>query len=125
VADAVCYIFGYAGVIVFATMVVPTLLKTDLKTEVLKLEQVEDRELLDVPVAMADVLLMNPKLAGTNLGDASKEESIRSPTSCSPRRARLWFWSWPADEASGSANGVRWRRSSCGEIATMACVEGR
>ena len=36
-------------------------------------EEVEDKELLDIPVTAADVLLMDPKLAGTNLGDASKE----------------------------------------------------
>jgi putative transport protein len=39
VADAVCYIFGYAGVIIFCTVIVPRLLKIDLKTEALKLEQ--------------------------------------------------------------------------------------
>jgi putative transport protein len=39
VADAVCYIFGYAGVILFCTMVVPMLLKIDLKAEALKLER--------------------------------------------------------------------------------------
>jgi putative transport protein len=170
VADAVCYIFGYAGVILFCTMVAPALLKIDLRTEALKLEQalgvtrakpglasawrkfelrayrlaedspltgltaaaaearvpdqrlfihrlrrgervleaepgttleagdvialsgprefivermgpsaeeVEDKELLDVPVTSADVLLMNSKLAGTNLGDASREEWAR------------------------------------------------
>jgi len=38
VADAVCYVFGYAGVIVFCTMVAPALLKIDLKAEALKLE---------------------------------------------------------------------------------------
>jgi putative transport protein len=170
VADAVCYIFGYAGVIIFCTMVAPVLLKIDLRTEALKLEQalgvtrakpglasawrkfelrayrlaeesplagltvaaadarvpdqrlfihrlrrgervleaepgttleagdvialsgprefiveqigpsaeeVEDKELLDVPVTNADVLLMNSKLAGTNLGDASREDWAR------------------------------------------------
>jgi putative transport protein len=170
VADAVCYIFGYAGVIIFCTMIVPVLLKIDLKTEAQKLEQslgmtrdkpglasawrkfelrayrlaegsplagltvadaearvpehrlfihrlhrgerilkaeprmmlepgdvialsgprqiivelvgprgeeVEDKELLDVPVTTADVLLMNPKLAGTDLGDASKADWTR------------------------------------------------
>ena len=40
-------------------------------------EEVEDKELLDVPVTTADVLLINPKLAGTNLGDASKEDWTR------------------------------------------------
>ena len=40
-------------------------------------EEVEDKELLDVPVTAADVLLMNPKLAGTNLGDASREDWAR------------------------------------------------
>src|SRR5580692_7150890 len=167
VADAVCYIFGYAGVIIFCTVIVSRLLKIDLKTEALKLEQalgmnrakpglasawrkfelrayrlaeesplagltvaaaearvpdqrlfihrlrrgnrvleaesgttiepgdvialsgpreviveeigprakeVEDKELLDVPVTSADVLLMNSKLAGTKLGDASKAD---------------------------------------------------
>ena len=39
VADAVCYIFGYAGVILFLTVVAPALLKIDLKEEALKLEQ--------------------------------------------------------------------------------------
>jgi putative transport protein len=170
VADAVCYIFGYAGVIIFCTAIAPALLKIDLRTEALKLEQalgmsrakpglasawrkfelrayrlvegsslvgltvaaaearvpehrmfihrlrrgerileaepgltleagdvialsgprqiivelvgpraeeVEDKDLLDVPITAADVLLMNPKLAGTNLGDASKEDWTR------------------------------------------------
>ena len=39
VADAVCYIFGYAGVIIFCTTIAPMLLKFDLRTEALKLEQ--------------------------------------------------------------------------------------
>ena len=39
VADAVCYIFGYAGVITFVTVVAPALLGIDLRTEALKLEQ--------------------------------------------------------------------------------------
>jgi putative transport protein len=39
VADAVTYIFGYAGVILFVTIIAPALLKVDLKTEALKLEQ--------------------------------------------------------------------------------------
>src|SRR5579871_5593381 len=39
VADAVCYIFGYAGVITFCTVIVPALLKIDLRKESLKLEQ--------------------------------------------------------------------------------------
>jgi len=170
VADAVCYIFGYAGVILFVTIVVPALLKIDLRTEALQLEQslgmtrdkpglasawrkfelrayrlaeaaplvgltvaaaearaaelrlfihrlrrgdrileaepdtrlaagdvialsgprqviveligtraeeVEDRELLDVPITSADVLLMNRKLTGANLGDVSKEDWTR------------------------------------------------
>jgi putative transport protein len=170
VADAVCYIFGYAGVIIFCTVFAPALLKIDLRTESLKLEkalgmtrpkpgmasawrkfelrayrlpeasplagltvvaaearvpehrlfihrlrrgerileaepgmtleagdvialsgprqiiveligpraeEVEDKELLDVPVTIADVLLTNPKLAGTNLGHASKEDWTR------------------------------------------------
>jgi putative transport protein len=166
VADAVCYIFGYAGVIVFLSMIAPALLKIDLRTEALKLEQslgmtrarpglasawrkfevrayrlpegsplagesvaaaearapedrlfihrirrgdriietepgtvietgdvlalsgprqviverigpdgeeLEDRGLLDVPVRAADVILLNPKLAGTTLEDASRQ----------------------------------------------------
>jgi putative transport protein len=170
VADAVCYIFGSAGVILFATVVAPALLKIDLPAEALKLEQelgitrakpglasgwrkfelrayrlvegsplagltvaaaearaaeyrlfiqrlrradrileaepgttlaagdvlalsgprqviveligpraeeIEDKELLDVPLMTADVLLMNPKLAGIDLGDASEEEWTR------------------------------------------------
>src|SRR5262249_48443967 len=39
VADAVCYIFGYAGVITFVTVVAPALLRIDLRKEALKLEQ--------------------------------------------------------------------------------------
>jgi putative transport protein len=39
VADAVCYIFGYAGVILFLTQIAPALLGIDLRTEALKLEQ--------------------------------------------------------------------------------------
>jgi putative transport protein len=39
VADAVCYIFGYAGVILFCTQIAPALLKIDLRQEALKLEQ--------------------------------------------------------------------------------------
>ena len=173
VAHAVCYIFGYAGVITFCSMIAPRLLKIDLKREALKPEQelgmdrakpglasawrkfelrayrlaeqsslagltvadaeartpghrlfihrlrrgerileaaptitlepgdvvaisgprqiivevlgpraeeIDDQELLDVPVTMTDVLLMNPKLAGTNLGDASKEDWARGFT---------------------------------------------
>jgi len=39
VADAVTYIFGYAGVILLVTQIAPALLKIDLRTEALKLEQ--------------------------------------------------------------------------------------
>ena len=171
VADAICYIFGYAGVIIFITVIAPAFLKIDLKAESLKLEQalgmsrakpglasawrkfelrayrlaegaplagstvaaaearasehrlfihrlrradrileaqsgttlqagdvialsgprqvlvelvgdraeeVEDRELLDVPVMAADVLLMNPKLVGRKLGDAAIEDWTRA-----------------------------------------------
>jgi putative transport protein len=167
VADAVCYIFGYAGVILFITVIAPALLKVDLKTEALKLEQslgmsrsgvglasawrkfelrayqlpessplagltvaeaearaadyrlfihrlrrdgrivdatsqtelragdvialsgprqimielvgsraeeIEDRELLDVPITSADVLLMDSKLAGATLAEASRQD---------------------------------------------------
>jgi putative transport protein len=39
VADAVCYLFGYAGVIIFCTTMAPALLRIDLSAEALKLEQ--------------------------------------------------------------------------------------
>src|SRR5215213_2726135 len=39
VADAVTYIFGYVGVILFVTVAAPAILKIDLKEEALKLEQ--------------------------------------------------------------------------------------
>ena len=170
VADAVCYIFGYAGVILFLTVIAPALLKIDLKAEALKVEQelgmthakpgmasawrkfelrayrlpaaspligltvadaearvpehrlfihrlrrgecileaepglplqagdvialsgprqvivdvigpraeeIEDKELLDIPVTTADVLLMDAKLAGKTIGETSKEDWTR------------------------------------------------
>ncbi len=170
VADAVTYIFGYAGVILFLTAVAPALLKIDLKEEASKLEEtlgmnrareglasawrkfelrayrlpegaplagstvaaaetgaaehrlfihrlrrgeriieaepglllqagdviavsgprqviielvgargeeVEDKELLDVPVTTAEVMLTNPKIAGLSLADAAKEDWAR------------------------------------------------
>ena len=169
VAHAVCYIFGYAGVIVFCTVIAPALLNIDLRKKALKLEQalgmtrarpglasawrkfelrayrlaegsplagltvaaaearvpehrlfvhrlrrgerildaepgltleagdviavsgprqiiveigpraeeVEDKKLLDIPVTTADVLLMNPKLAGRDLEDAARENWTR------------------------------------------------
>ena|SRR5579871_2003259 len=170
VADAVCYTFGYAGVILFCTQIAPALLKVDLRKEALKLEQalgisrakpgmvsawrkfelrayrlevgspldgltvadaetripehrvflhrirrgerilaaepglslaagdvialsaprqiivewmgsraeeVEDRELLDIPLNAAEIFLINPKLAGTSLLDASKQTWTR------------------------------------------------
>jgi putative transport protein len=40
-------------------------------------EEVEDKELLDIPVTAADILLMNPDLAGKNLGEISKEAWTR------------------------------------------------
>jgi len=170
VAHAICYIFGYVGVITFCTTIAPAMLRIDLRTEALKLEnalgmtrtkpgvasawrkfelrayrlaegsplsgltvasaearvpehrlflhrirrgerileagpnttieahdvialsgprqvmvellqsradEVEDRELIDVPLMAADVLLMSPKLAGTNLANASREDWTR------------------------------------------------
>ncbi|MFL5200504.1 MAG: aspartate-alanine antiporter [Microvirga sp.] len=170
VADAICYIFGYAGVILFCTVVAPALLRIDLKAEALKLEQalgmsrakpglasgwrkfelrayrlaegsplagltvaaaearvpehrlfihrlrregrilevnpglmlqpgdvivlsgprqiiveligpraeeIEDKELLDVPIMAADILLISPKLAGRSLADVSREDWTR------------------------------------------------
>src|SRR5262247_44861 len=40
-------------------------------------EEIEDQELLDVPVTTADVLLTCPELAGTNLGEASRQDWTR------------------------------------------------
>src|SRR5262249_12194102 len=170
VADAVCYIFGYVGVITFLTVIAPAFLKIDLKAEALKLEEalgitptmpglasawhkfelrayrldadaaivgltvaaaearipeqrvfihrirrgnrileaepgtgpaagdivalsasretiialidpraeeVEDRELLDIPLMSAEVLLMNRELAGRTLQQASEEKWAR------------------------------------------------
>ena len=166
VADAVCYIFGYAGVILFCTQIAPAILNIDLRKEALKLEQalgitrakaglfsawrkfelrayrldehsplaglsvaaaearilehrvfihrirrgglilaadagtslevgdivavsaprqiivewmgsraeeVEDRELLDIPLSAAEIFLINPKLAGMRLLEASQQ----------------------------------------------------
>lgn len=39
VADAVCYLFGAAGAILFATVIAPAILRIDLRTEALKLEK--------------------------------------------------------------------------------------
>ena len=170
VADAVCYIFGTAGVILFCSVVAPALLRIDLKAEALKLEQelgikrsqpgvvsawrrfemrayrvaegapsagltvaqaedrvkqhrlfihrirrgdallrpdatmvlqagdvialsgprriivelvgsqaeeVEDHDLLDVPVAAMDIVVMNPQLAGRSLADAAQQDWTR------------------------------------------------
>jgi putative transport protein len=40
-------------------------------------EEVEDKELLDVPVTTAEVMLTNPKIAGLSLADAAKEDWAR------------------------------------------------
>src|SRR5262249_24489885 len=40
-------------------------------------EAVEDKELFDIPVTAADILLMNPGLAGRNLEEVSREEWTR------------------------------------------------
>ena len=40
-------------------------------------EEVEDKDLLDVPITTADVLLIDAELAGKNLGDASQEDWTR------------------------------------------------
>lgn len=170
VADAVCYIFGTAGVIIFCTIIAPALLKIDLRDEAKKLEkelgivrttpgvasgwrkfelrayrmphsspliglsasdaesripeyrifihrirrgdhileasattilaaddivalsgpreaiielidpraeEVEDRELLDIPVAAVDVIVLNPGIAGKSLVSAAKEAWTR------------------------------------------------
>ena len=184
VADAVTYIFGYAGVILFLTAVAPALLKIDLKEEASKLEEalgmsswqgglglglakvraarlpiargspfgwsrplrpprhgaaehrlfihrirrgdriveaepglvlqagdviaisgprqvivdlvgsrgeeIEDKELLDVPVSVAEVMLTNPKIAGRTLAEASRAGLDAGPVSsiAHPRRRR-------------------------------------
>ena len=36
-------------------------------------EEIEDKELLDVPILAADVLLISPKLAGRSPADASRK----------------------------------------------------
>ncbi|MHB2168953.1 aspartate-alanine antiporter [Alsobacter sp. R-9] len=170
VADAVCYIFGTVGVIIFCSVVAPALMRIDLRTEALNLErelgikrskpgvssgwrkfelrayrvredmpiagttvgdaeargsehrlfihrirrgadvieagrderirpgdvvavsgprgvivetidpraeEVEDRDLLDVPVAMTDVLVINPDLAGKSLAAVGQEDWTR------------------------------------------------
>ena len=40
-------------------------------------EEVEDKELLDVPVTVAEVMLTNPKIAGRTLAEASEEDWTR------------------------------------------------
>ncbi len=170
VADAVCYVFGAVGVILFCSVVAPKLLGIDLKAEALKLEQqlgisrttqgvmsawrqfelrgyriqegapaigmtvgaaeamvpehrvfihrirrggqileadpaiviqdgdilavsgrrevlierlgaraqeVEDRDLLDIPVSVADVLVTNRAIAGRTIGELAREEWAR------------------------------------------------
>lgn len=169
VADAVCYLFGAAGTILFCSVVAPKLMKIDLRSEAAKLErelgmdratpdwasawrkfevrafrlpegspfigasvadaearisdrlfiqrirrgkdvleaypdtllragdvvalsgprqtiveligpraeEVEDQQLLDVPISAVDVLLMNRALAGRSLGDIGREDWTR------------------------------------------------
>lgn len=170
VADAVCYIFGAVGVILFCGVIAPALLRADLREEALKLEkelgiargktgvasawrkfemrayrvpegaallgktvseaeasqrdirffihrirrggavleatpdlvlqpsdivaisgprgalieipgaradEIEDRELLDVPVLLADIVVISPKLAGCSLAEAAQEHWTR------------------------------------------------
>ena len=45
-------------------------------------EEIEDKELLDVPVTTADVMLMNPKLAGRTLAEASRARIGRGACIC-------------------------------------------
>ncbi len=170
VADAVCYVFGTIGMILFCSVVAPALLRIDLKAEALRLEQelgikrqqpgvvsawrrfemrayriaegapsaglsvaqaegrlkehrlfihrirrgdslfsaeadlilqagdvvavsgprkvivdligsqaeeVEDRELLDVPVSAMDIIVINPELSGRSLADAAQQDWTR------------------------------------------------
>ena len=202
VADAVCYIFGYAGVItVSAQPIAPALLKIDLKTEASKLEEalgmtrdkaglasawrkfelrayrlpegaplvgstvaaaearaaehrlfihrlrrgeriveaepgmmlqagdviaisgprqiivdlvgsraeeIEDKELLDVPVSAAEVILMNPKIAGRTLAEASRAGLDAWPVSsiAHPRR--------PGNPDRAERRAAAWRLAACG-----------
>ena len=40
-------------------------------------EEIEDKELLDVPVSVAEVMLTNPKIAGRTLAEASEQDWTR------------------------------------------------
>ena len=40
-------------------------------------EEIEDKELLDVPVSVAEVMLTNPKIAGQTLAEASEQDWTR------------------------------------------------
>jgi putative transport protein len=96
VADAVCYIFGYAGVILFLTVIAPALLKIDLKTEALKLEQELGMTRAKPGLASAwrkfDLrayrLVDGSPLAGLTV--AASAPSNRSATS----RRGGWPWCW-------------------------------
>jgi putative transport protein len=114
VADAVCYIFGYAGVILFCTQVAPALLQIDLRAEALKLEQSlgitrakpglvsawrkfelrayrldQDSPLVGLTVAAAEA--RTAAGAANALSRRSTKPFSRLETSSrSPRRARSW-----------------------------------
>lgn len=80
VADAVCYLFGCVGVILFSTMVGPALLRIDLKQEAVKLEQTLGMKRAKPGVASgwrkfelrAYVLNEASPLAGSTVADAEK-----------------------------------------------------
>lgn len=80
VADAVCYLFGCVGVILFSTMVGPALLRIDLKQEAVKLEQTLGMKRAKPGVASgwrkfelrAYVLNETSPLAGSTVADAER-----------------------------------------------------
>ena len=91
-------------------------------------EELEDRELLDVPVRAADVILLNPKLAGTTLGEASRQGWTRGfylrsisrggqeiPAWGRARRAprRRTPYCWPGRRRAEGGSQDRHHRRSC------------
>ncbi len=81
VADAVCYIFGYAGVIVFCTVIVPALLGIDLRTEAQKLEQA-----LGMTRTKPGLGIRLAEIRAARLSSGSKNPRWRDQPSRLPRR---------------------------------------
>jgi putative transport protein len=65
-------------------------------------EEVEDRDLLDIPLISADVFLISAKLAGINLLEASQQDWTRGLYLRSLRRAARSFRSHPASSSSAA-----------------------